>query len=59
MVNQSDEPLTKVTVNLYLNDVAWYRDRYDNWSDAIRQAIRFYRRHIDSWERDRDEYERD
>lgn len=40
MVNQADRPLVKVTLNLFLDDYNYYRERYpQNFTTAIRNAI--------------------
>lgn len=37
MVNQSDEPLTKVHINLYATDVAYLRQTYgQGWTEQVR-----------------------
>lgn len=44
MVNQAEEPLTKVTLNLYSSDVEYLRERLKGtdwkWTEAVRQIVR-------------------
>ena len=38
------EPITKITLNLYTRDVAWFKDRYpDGYTEAIREVVRQHR----------------
>lgn len=41
MVNQAEEPLTKVTLNLFEEDVEFLKQRYPSgWTQAIRVMVR-------------------
>lgn len=45
MPAESDEPLRKVTLNLYASDVEWLERRHGRgWTEAVRGAVRSYRR---------------
>lgn len=54
MVNQSDEPLRKVTLNLFESDLKWFEEHYPKGSvaDTIRQAIRNYIEIQREWQAD-------
>lgn len=39
----AEEPLTKVTINIFTADYLWLRNR-GGWSEEIRNAVRAYRR---------------
>lgn len=44
-MRRSDEPLTKVTVNIFTADLEWLRERYGwGWSEELRKVIRAARR---------------
>lgn len=41
MSNYAEEPLTKVTINLFKKDVDWFREKYPRgWMGELRKAIR-------------------
>ena len=52
MVNQAEEPLKRVTLNLFESDYEWFVNRYEHYQDAIRRAVRLYKLHILSEEDD-------
>lgn len=40
MVNQADRPLKKVTLNLFQDDVEFFKEHYpSNYSEEIRKAV--------------------
>jgi hypothetical protein len=52
------EPITKVTLNLYSKDVAWFKRRYPiGYTEEIRDAVRAHILYTDSWEISREEEE--
>jgi hypothetical protein len=48
-----DEPLRKVTLNLYESDVAWFQQKFgQGYSEIMRQAVREFKRSAtagDNW----------
>ncbi len=41
MANYAEEPLTKITINLFKKDVDWFRDKYAHgWMKELRRAVR-------------------
>ena len=44
MSNQADEPLQKVTINLFKSDIDWFRKRYGNYQIALREIVRIHKR---------------
>jgi hypothetical protein len=39
----ADEPLTKITLNLYSSDVEWLKKRFGReWAEVVRREVRAY-----------------
>jgi hypothetical protein len=52
MSNFADEPLTKITVNIYTSDYEWLCQQPYKLSDLIRQIIRKHRRETEAYNDD-------
>jgi hypothetical protein len=49
------EPITKITLNLYSRDVAWFKDRYpDGYTEMIREVVRQHRIFKETYDDERD-----
>lgn len=52
MPRMATEPLTKVTLNLYLADVEWFKRHYgQGWSEILRTVVRSHVKFHDDRER--------
>lgn len=51
MPNYAEEPLERVTLNLFAKDIDWLRLHYPNFSDEIRKIIR---KHINLFRSEQD-----
>lgn len=41
MANYAEEPVLKITLNLFKKDVDWFREKYPTgWSKRLREAVR-------------------
>lgn len=50
------EPVTKVTINLFTKDLAWFRSRFPfNYSEEIRNVLRHHIAHTKAWENLKDD----
>lgn len=48
MPQRADEPLEKITLNLFASDVLWLREVIGyGWSDSVRKVVREWRQKYD------------
>jgi hypothetical protein len=44
----SEEPLRKITINIYESDYVWFRRNYDDYQRQIRELIRSWKKTVEA-----------